>query len=73
MNIKVLANIVINYLAKKGLMADLLTCTGIVVSQIPVTTISTYLSYSFQQNLPHLEKNKFIVVSAEKIYLDQCD
>ena len=35
--------------------------------------ISTYLRYAFPQNLPDLEKKKFILISGEKIYLDQCD
>ena len=50
-----------------------MTGGGVVISKIPATAISTYLRDSFPQNLPHLEKKKFILVGGEKIYLDQCD
>jgi hypothetical protein len=63
----------INFLAKKGLLAGVLTGTGVVISQNPATAVSTYLRDAFPQNLPHLEKKKFILVGGEKIYLDQCD
>ena len=71
--VKIIANVVVNFLAKKGLMAGLMAGGGIVVSKIPATAISTYLRDAFPQNLPHLEKKKFILVGGEKIYLDQCD
>jgi hypothetical protein len=70
-SIKVVAKVVLNFLAKKGLLAGI--GTGVVISKIPSTAISTYLRDSFAQNLPHLEKKKFILVGGEKIYLDQCD
>lgn len=70
-SIKVVAKVVLNFLAKKGLLAGI--GTGVVISKIPSTAISTYLRDSFPQNLPHLEKKKFILVGGEKMYLDQCD
>ena len=72
-SIKVVAKVVLNFLAKKGLLAGIVTGGGVVISKIPATAISTYLRDSFPQNLPHLEKKKFILVGGEKIYLDQCD
>jgi hypothetical protein len=72
-SIKVVAKVVLNFLAKKGLLAGIGTGAGVVISKIPSTAISTYLRDSFAQNLPHLEKKKFILVGGEKIYLDQCD
>lgn len=72
-SIKVVGKVVLNFLAKKGLMAGVLTGGSLVVSKIPATAISTYLRDAFPQNLPHLEKKKFILVNGEKIYLDQCD
>ena len=72
-SIKVVGKVILNFLAKKGLLAGLATGGGVVISKIPVTAISTYLRDSFPQNLPDLEKKKFILVGGEKIYLDQCD
>ena len=72
-SIKVVAQVVINFLAKKGLLAGLTTGGVVVISKIPATAISTYLRDAFPQNLPDLEKKKFILVGGEKIYLDQCD
>ena len=72
-SIKVVGQVVLNFLAKKGLLAGVLTGGGIVISKIPATAISTYLRDAFPQNLPELEKKKFILVNGEKIYLDQCD
>ena len=65
--------IVIKYLANKGLLTGIFAGSGLVFSKIPATTISTYLRDSFPQNLPHLEKKKFILVDGEKIYFDHCD
>lgn len=72
-SIKVVAKVVVKFLAEKGFLTGLAAGGGIVVSKIPVTAISTYLHDAFPQNLPHLEKDKFILVGGEKIYLDQCD
>ena len=72
-SIKVVAKFAINFLAEKGLLAGLVTGGTVVISKIPATAISTYLRDSFPQNLPDLEKKKFILVGGEKIYLDQCD
>jgi hypothetical protein len=55
------------------LLAGILTGGGVVISKIPASAISTYLRDAFPQNLPDLEKKKFILVGGEKIYLDQCD
>jgi hypothetical protein len=72
-SIKVIGHIVINFLARKGLLAGIATGAVVVVSKIPTTAINAYLQDSFVQNLPHLEKRKFILIGGEKIYLDQCD
>lgn len=72
-SIKVVAKVVLNFLAKKGLLAGIVAGGGLVISKIPSTAISTYLRDSFPQNLPDLERNKFILIGREKIYLDQCD
>ena len=68
-----LAQVILSFLAEHGLTAGLLSSVGVVISRIPVTSISTYLRDSFPQNLLGLEKKKFILVSGEKVYLDQCD
>lgn len=72
-SIKIMANSLITFIAKKGLLAGLITGGGVIISSIPLTAISTYLQDSFPQNLPHLEKKKFILVDGEKIYFDQCE
>ena len=72
-SIKILIQVILNFLAKKGLITGLATGSAIVISKIPPNVISTYLRDSFQQNLPELEKKKFMMVGGEKIYLDQCD
>lgn len=72
-SIKVVATVVLNFLAKKGLLAGLATGGAVVISKISATTVSTYLRDAFPQNLPDLEKKKFILVGGEKVYLDQCD
>ena len=69
-SIKIVAQIVVNFLAKNGLRAGLATGGAVVISKIPTTAVSTYLRDAFPQNLPDLEKKKFILVGGEKIYLD---
>ena len=69
-SIKIVA---LNFLAKKGLLAGLGAGVAVAISKIPATAISTYLRDAFPHNLTDLEKNKFILVDGEKIYLDQCD
>ena len=64
---------ILNFLASNGLITGLTVGGGIALSKIPATAISTFLSDAFPQNLPHLEKKKFILANGEKIYLDQCD
>ena len=68
-----LAQVILSFLAEHGLTAGLLSSVGVVISQIPITSISTCLRDSVPQNLSHLEKNKFILVKGRQIYLDQCD
>lgn len=70
--IKALA-VVIKFLAENGLMAGLVTGTSVVVSRIPTNALNAYLRDAFPQNLPELDRKKFIFVDGEKIYLDQCD
>jgi len=72
-SIKVVAKVVLNFLAKKGLLAGLATSGAVVISKIPATAVSLYLRDAFPQNLLDLEKKKFILVGGDKIYLDQCD
>lgn len=72
-SVKIVTKVVLNFLAKKGLLAGFLGGGSVVISKIPVTVITRYLRDSFPQNLPHLEKKKYILVKGEKIYLDQCD
>ena len=72
-SIKVVAQVVVKFLAEKGLLAGLAAGGTVVISKIPATAVSTYLRDAFPQNLPDLEKKKFILVGREKIYLDQCD
>jgi hypothetical protein len=72
-NIKLIAKVTINFLAENGLLAGLATGSSVALSKIPTSAISTYLRETFPQNLPELERKKFILVDGEKIYLDQCD
>ena len=72
--IKIVTKVILSFIAKKGLLAGIVVTSGsMVIRKIPATAISTYLQDSFPQNLPHLEKKKFILIGGEKIYLDQCD
>lgn len=70
-----IGKLVIKFLAKKGLIAGLTIGSGIALTktEIPVTAISTYLRDAFPQNLPHLEKKRFVVIDKKKIYIGQCD
>jgi len=68
-----LAKVAITFLADKGLLAGLLSGVGVVLSKIPKSAISTYLRDAFPQNLPQLERKRFLLVDGEKIYFDQCD
>ena len=73
-SIKIVAQVMLDFLAKKGLLTGLAAGGGAAaISKIPAAAVSTYLRDAFPQNLPDLEKNKFILVGGEKIYLDQCD
>ena len=55
-NLKLIEQVVINFLAKKELMAGAMTDTGIVGSKIPLNAVSTYLRDTFLQNLSDLDK-----------------
>jgi len=65
---------ILKFLTEHKLLRGTLTGCDIVVSGINATAVSTYLRDAFSQNLPHLEKKKFILVDGKKIYLDlyQC-
>lgn len=69
----ILGQTILTFLAKHGLTAGLISSTSLVISQIPVNAISNYLYDAFPQNLPDLEKKKFLLIDGEKLYLDQCD
>jgi len=68
---------VIISLAKKGFVGGMLiSFGGVTLKKIPSTAICNYL----RDALPHshtdlgkLEKQQFILIDGEKIYLDQCD
>jgi hypothetical protein len=72
-SIKVILKVTIKFLANNGLIAGLITGSYITLSKMPTSAIVTHLRDSFAQNLPELEKQKFILVDGEKIYLDQCN
>ena len=72
-SIKIIVQAAVNFLATKGLAAGIASGGAYAISKIPATALSTYLRDSVPQNLPDLEKKKFILVGGEKIYLDQCD
>lgn len=72
--VKFMGEVILNFLAEKGLITGLIGGTSVIaVSKIPLTAVSTYLRDSFPQNLPQLEKKKFVLIGEEKIYIDQCD
>ena len=64
---------ILSFLAEHGLTAGLISGIGIVIKEIPLTSLSTYLRDSIPQNFSHLDKKKFILVNNEKMYLDQCN
>lgn len=68
-----IAQVALTFLAKNGLLAGVITGSGVILSKIPATAISTYVRDAFPQNLPDLEKKKLILVNGQKIFLDQCD
>ena len=72
-SIKIVIQATLNFLAKNGLLISLGAGGAIVFSKISLTAVSAYLRNVFSQNLPDLEKKKFILVGGEKIYLDECD
>jgi len=68
-----LAQAILTFLAEHGLTTGLLSGTGLVISKMPITSISTCLYESVAQNLSHLDKKKYILIKGERMYLDQCD
>ena len=72
-SIKVAATFVVKFLAENGLLAGLVTGSGVTLSRIPTSVLSLYLRKGLPQNLPELERNKFILVDGKKVYLDLCD
>lgn len=72
-SIKVVTTFVVKFLAKNGLLVGLVTGSGVGLSGIPTSALSTYLREALPQNLPELERKKFILVDGEKVYLDLCD
>ena len=68
-SITIISQIVVNFIAKKGLLAGLATGAAVIISKIPATAVSTYLIDAFPQNLTDLDKKKFILVGREKKYI----
>lgn len=70
---RALALAILRHLRDQGVFtAFLLSTGGVAISKIPVNAISTCLRESMPQNLSHLDKEKFILVNGEKIYLNHC-
>jgi hypothetical protein len=69
----VITELALNFLSRHGLMTGVATAGTITLSNIPASAISTYLSQALPQNLPELERKRFILIDGEKTYLDQCD
>lgn len=71
---KVVGKAILSFLAEHGLTTGILSGSGLVISKIPLTAISTHINNSLPQNLPHLDKKRFsIIVDGEKLVLDECD
>ena len=68
-----LAQAILSFLAEHGLTAGLISSVSVIISRVPVRSIIIYLSDAFPQNLPQLNKKKFIMFNGEKRYLDVCD
>jgi hypothetical protein len=72
-SIKVVLTFVVNFLAEHGLLAGLVTGSSVYLSKIPTNAISVCLREALPQNLPELERKRFILVDGQKVYLDLCD
>lgn len=70
---KVIAQTILAFLAEHGLTAGLASSIGVVISRIPMNSVSTYLRDALPHNLPHLDKKKFVMTGGESLFLDQCD
>ena len=67
-------DVAVKFLASKGLIAGVTLGTGIVgISKISSDALSTYIRDALPSTLPHLERDNFILLDGEKIYIDQCD
>jgi hypothetical protein len=60
----------IAFLAQHGWLVGFFATT---LSIIPTKELSIYIREALPQNLPELERKKFILVDGEKVYLDLCD
>jgi hypothetical protein len=69
----VITQLVLTFLSENGLLAGGATAATITLGNIPASAISTYLSQALPQNLPELERKRFLLIDGEKTYLDQCD
>ena len=65
---KVIVQAILTFLADHGLTAGLISSTGVVISQIPVDSISTYLRDAFPQNLLYLEKKNLSWLMGKNIF-----
>lgn len=72
--IKVGVKVLLNIFAQKGLVGGAVVgAAAVAVSKIPATAVAKIIGDALPQNLAHLEAKNYILVSGEKIYLDQCD
>lgn len=55
------------------MLIGLLGGGGVVVSNIPIDAIATYIQDAFPQNLPNLEKSRCVVIDGGTVYLDTCN
>lgn len=55
------------------MLTGLVTGSSVALSRIPISALRTCLREALPQNLPELERKKFILVGGEKVYLDLCD
>lgn len=66
-----LVQVIITFLGDHGLTTGVISGFIYLIGEIPVNSISKYLSESMPQNLS--DKKKFILVKGEQLYLEQCD
>nr|YP_009029129.1 hypothetical protein [Cylindrotheca closterium]AGH28660.1 hypothetical protein [Cylindrotheca closterium] len=68
-----LGQLILHFLAENGLTTGALSGFGIVISKIPITSLSTAIRKSSVQNMGHLDKYRFVMGDGKIIYIDQCD